>query len=158
MSSTSRELSKEFVGLEGELQKEPTQRVLRTHDVSYMAQKKRGHEALVSVCYAKTGKRVVLSVKQLKKEIDYDGEKDWLDIRYDDVSNAILIAKSDTARGVKPIVTQKKYIIYSKSIVEDFVDTLGLTFGDRSCISTYVFEKEKIDAKDFIVISGKDFS
>lgn len=158
MNSGEMELSNEFDELESELQKEPTQRVLRTHNVSYMAQKKRGHEAIVSVCYAKTGKRVVLSVKQLEKELHYNGENDWLDIRYDDENKAILITKSDTARGVKPIVTQKKYIIYSKSIVEDFVDTLGLTFGDRSCISTYVFEKEKIDDKDFIVISGKDFS
>ena len=136
---------------------ETTQRVLRCHEVSYKAQGKRGHEAIASVCYAKTGKRVVLSVKQLETELNYDGKKDWLDIRYDDANKAILIGKSDETRGVKPIVTEKKYIIYCTRIVEDFVDTLGLQFGDRSSVSTYEFEKEKIDEKDFVVIAGKDF-
>lgn len=136
---------------------EITHRVLRTHEVSYKAQGKRGHEAIVSVCYAKTGKRVVLSVKQLEAELNYDGKKEWLDIRYDDANKAILIGKSDGARGDKPIVTEKKYIIYCTRIVEDFVNTLSLKFGDRSSVSTYEYEKEKIDDKDFIVIAGKDF-
>ncbi len=132
-------------------------RVLRTHAGSYVAQKKKGHEAVVSVCLAKTGKRVTLSVKQLEKELGFDSTKDWLEICYDDADNAVLIGKSDGEQGVKPIVTNKKFIIYSSLIVKDFVETLQLDFAGRSSVSAYDFQTEKIDSKKFIVLTNKDF-
>lgn len=133
-----------------------TQRVLRQHEVSYEAQEKKRHEAVVTVCFAKSSKRVMFSIEKLKKALNYDGEE-WLDIRYDDENKAILIGKSDGAKGVKPIKKEKKYIVYCIRIVKDFVDTLKLDFNEHSSVSTYVYEMEKIDCKDFIVIAGKDF-
>lgn len=135
----------------------PTKRVLRSHATSYVAQKKAGHEAIVSVCFAKTGKRITLSMKQLKAAIGYDGSKDWLDIRYDDAGKAVLIGKSDEEQGVKPIVASPKYIIYSSVIVKDFVDTLCLDFSNHTCVSAYVLRKENIEGKDFIVLTHDDF-
>lgn len=132
-------------------------RVLRSLSESYEARKKARSEALLTVCYAKTSKRAMLSVKQLKNEIDYNGKTEWLDVRYDDAGKAILIGKSYEDCGVKPIAKDKKYIIYSSAIVKDFVNTLGLKFSEHSSLSVYSFKKEKIDGKDFIVVEGKDF-
>ncbi len=136
---------------------ETVSRVLRTHATSYVAQKKASHEAIVTVCFARTGKRVTLSVSQLRKELKYDGSIDWLDIQYDDAGKAVLIGKKDIEEGIKPIVTDKKYIIYDILTVTDFKDTLNLDFSKRSSISAYTFSKEKIDGRDFIVLSHKDF-
>lgn len=132
-------------------------RVLRSHAVSYEAKKKAGHEAFLSVCFAKTSTRAMLSAKQLKDEIGYDAKKDWLDIRYDDEGQAILIGKSEGSCGVKPIVKEKKLIIYSSLIVKDIVNTLGLDFTDHSSVSAYSFKKEKLAGKDYIVVENKDF-
>jgi len=135
---------------------EPT-RVLRAHAVSYEGKKKVIQEAIFSICFAKTSIRCTFSVKQLKEELGYDARKDWLDIRYDDSGKAILIGKSDGQEGVKPISNDKKLIVYSSLIVKDIVQTLQLDFADRSSLSAYSFKKEKVEGKDFIVLSQKDF-
>lgn len=132
-------------------------RVLRSLSESYEGRKKSRCEALLTICYAKTSIRAMLSVKQLKNEIDYNGKTEWLDIRYDDAGKAILIGKSYEDCGVKPIEKDKKYIIYSSAIVKEFVNTLGLEFTEHSSLSVYSFKKEKIEDKDFIVVEGKDF-
>lgn len=132
-------------------------RVLRTHAESYVAQNRKSHEAIASVCLAKTGKRVTLSVKQMEEELGIDSENAWFDIRYDDANNAILIGKSNGERGVKPIITNKKFIIYSSLIVKDFEQTLCLDFTERSSVSAYSFQTEKISGQKFIVLTHKDF-
>lgn len=132
-------------------------RVLRSHAVSYEAKKKAGHEAFLSVCFSKTSTRAMLSANQLKDEIGYDAKKDWLDIRYDDEGQAILIGKSEGSCGVKPIVKEKKLIIYSSLIVKDIVDTLCLDFTKHTSVSAYSFKKETIADKDYIVVENKDF-
>lgn len=132
-------------------------RVLRTHAVSYVGQKKTRQEAIVSICYAKTSTRLTFSARQLKKELDYDGTMEWLNIQYDDDGKAILIGKSEGQEGVKPIVNDKKLIVYSSLIVKDFVQTLCLDFTEHSSVSAYSFKKEKIAGKDFVVLSQKDF-
>lgn len=161
MMNNSEELTEDLVELIAESNDldvaVTTQRVLRQHKDSYVAQEKKRHQAVVSVCYAKSSKRVMLSKEKLKSVLNYDGNIDWLDVRYDDENEAILIGKSDSAKGIKPIIKEKKYIIYSACIVKDFVDTLKLDFNEHSSVSVYEFEMEKIAGKDFIVISGKDF-
>lgn len=132
-------------------------RVLRSLSESYEGRKKSRCEALLTICYAKTSIRAMLSVKQLKNEIDYNGKTEWLDIRYDDEGKAVLIGKSSGDYGIKPICKDKKYIIYSSSIVKEFVNALGLEFTEHSSRSVYLFKKEKIEGKDFIVVEGKDF-
>ena len=132
-------------------------RILRTQEVSYEGQKKARQEAIVTVCNAKTCTRLTFSARQLKNELGYDGAKDWLDIRYDDNGKAILIGKSEGQNGVKPIINDKKLIVYSSLIVKDFEQTLCLDFTDHSSISAYSFEKEMIVGRDFIVLSQKDF-
>lgn len=132
-------------------------RVLRTHAVSYEGQKKARQEAIASICYAKTSTRLSFSARQLKRELGYDGTKEWLDIQYDDDGKAILIGKSEGQEGVKPIVNDKKLIVYSSLIVKDFVQTLCLDFTEHSSVSAYSFKKEKIAGKVFVVLSQKDF-
>ena len=122
-----------------------------------VAQEKKRHQAVVTVCYAKSSKRIMFSIEKFKNALNYDGKIDWFDIRYDDENKAILIGKSDDTKGVKPIMKEKKYIIYCTRIVKDFVDTLGLDFNEHSSVSVYECEMEKIDGKDFVVIAGKDF-
>lgn len=129
---------------------------LRSHERNYVAANKRAHEAIVSVCFAKTGKRVTLSVKQLKKLIDY-GKKDWLDIKYSDSTNTVLIGKSEGAYGVVPIANEKKYIIYDSLTVKDFKDTLYLDFGNCSSHSAYSYKMVQLNGRPYIALSHSDF-
>lgn len=132
-------------------------RVLRSHEVSYEGQKKARQEAIATVCYAKTSTRLTFSVRQLQKELGYDGTKDVLDIRYDDDGQAVLIGKGEGQEGDRPIVNEKKLILYSSLIVKDFVETLQLDFAGRSSVSAYSFQTEKISGQKFIVLTHKDF-
>lgn len=129
---------------------------LRSHERNYVAANKRAHEAIVSVCYAKTGKRVTLSVKQLKELIAYCKE-DWLDIKYSDSTNTVLIGKSDGTYGVAPIANDKKYIIYDSLTVKDFKDTLYLDFSNCSSHSAYTYKMVQLNGRPYIALAHSDF-
>lgn len=129
---------------------------LRSHTQDYVATQKKGREALVSVCYAKTGKRVTVSVKQAKKLLNY-GANDWLDVKYSDSTHTVLIGKSLNASGILPRFTEKKYIIYDISTVTDFAETLQLDFSTCSSHSAYSYQMVELEGRPFIALTPADF-
>lgn len=130
---------------------------LRSHEGNYVATNKKSHEAIVSVCFAKTGKRVTLSAKQTKILIDF-AKGDWLDIKYSDATNTVLIGKSEEECGISPITNEKKYIIYDVLTVKDFRDTLCLDFSSCSSHSAYTYKIVELNGRPFIALTHSDFT
>lgn len=130
---------------------------LRSHERNYVAANKKAHEAIVSVCYAKTGKRVTLSVRQAETLIGFS-KGDWLDIKYSDATNTVLIGKSEGAYGVSPINNDKKHIIYDTLTVKDFKDTLYLDFDNCSSHSAYSYKMVQVSGRPYIALSHDDFT
>lgn len=130
---------------------------LRSHKGNYVAANKRAHEAIVTVCNAKTGKRITISVKQAKMLIGFS-KGDWLDIRYSDSTNTVLIGKSNGAYGISPISNDKKHIIYEACTVKDFVDTLYLDYSNCASHSAYTYKIVNLEGRPFIALTHDDFA